>query len=38
MSALVGDDLWDVLSWVTLSVPIAVGVWYALRRRKPAKP
>jgi len=38
ISALVGDDVWDWLSWVTLSIPIAVGVWYALRRRKSVKP
>jgi len=38
ISALVGDDLWDVLSWVTLSVPVAVAVWYAFRRRRSAKP
>ena len=38
VSALLGDDLWDGLSWLTLSVPIAVVVWYALvRRRTPAK-
>ena len=37
ISALVGDDIWDVLSWLTLSVPVAVGVWYAFRRRKAAK-
>lgn len=34
ISALVGDDVWDVLSWITLSVPVAVCVWYAFRRRK----
>ena len=38
ISALVGDDLWDVLSWVTLSVPVAVAIWYAFRRRRSAKP
>jgi hypothetical protein len=38
VSALLGDDLWDGLSWLTLSAPIAVVVWYALvRRRKLAK-
>jgi hypothetical protein len=38
ISALVGDDIWDVLSWMTLSVPVAISIWYAFRRRKPAKP
>jgi hypothetical protein len=37
ISALVGDDIWDVLSWLTLSVPVAVCVWYAFRRRQTAK-
>jgi len=38
VSALLGDDLWDGLSWLSLSVPIVVVVWYALvRRRTPAK-
>jgi hypothetical protein len=38
VSALLGDELWDGLSWLALSVPIAVVAWYALvRRRTPAK-
>jgi hypothetical protein len=37
ISALVGDDIWDVLSWMTLSVPVAVAIWYVFRRRKAAK-
>ena len=37
ISALVGDDVWDILSWVTLSVPVAVAIWYAFRRRRSAK-
>jgi len=38
VSALLGDELWDGLSWLTLSVPIVVVVWYALvPRRTPAK-
>jgi hypothetical protein len=36
VSALLGDDLWDGLSWLTLSVPIAVVAWYALVRRRAA--
>jgi membrane protein implicated in regulation of membrane protease activity len=38
ISALVGDNVWDWLSWLTLSVPVAVCVWYAFRRRRAAKP
>jgi hypothetical protein len=38
ITALVGDDIWDVLSWMTLSVPVAVAIWYAFRRRTAAKP
>jgi len=38
VSALLGDEMWDGLSWLTLSVPIVVVVWYALvRRQMPAK-
>ncbi len=32
ISALVGDDLWDVLSWLTLAVPVAVILYCWLRR------
>ena len=32
ISALVGDDIWDVLSWLTLTVPVAVILYYWLRR------
>ncbi len=27
LSALFGDGVWDELSWVALSVPLAVIVW-----------
>jgi membrane protein implicated in regulation of membrane protease activity len=38
VSALLGDELWDGLSWLALSVPIAVVAWYAfVRRRTQAK-
>ncbi len=33
-SALLGDGMWDVLSWCTLGAPVAVIVW-ALQRREP---
>jgi hypothetical protein len=32
ISALVGDDVWDVLSWVTLGAMVVVMGWYWLRR------
>ncbi|HEV8391498.1 MAG TPA: hypothetical protein VGQ35_16725 [Dongiaceae bacterium] len=31
-SALLGDDIWDVLSWLALAVPVAVILWYWPRR------
>lgn len=32
MSALLGDGVWDVASWLTLSVPVAAVAWFALGR------
>lgn len=32
LSALIGDDAWDALSWITLGIPIVVGTWFSLRR------
>ncbi len=32
LSALVGDDGWDLLSWLTLLAPIAVAAWGWRRR------
>ncbi|HKP27741.1 MAG TPA: hypothetical protein VJV39_27975 [Dongiaceae bacterium] len=32
ISALVGDDIWDVLSWLALAIPLAVILYYWLRR------
>ena len=32
ISALVGDDIWDMLSWLTLAVPVTVILYYWLRR------
>jgi membrane protein implicated in regulation of membrane protease activity len=34
VSALIGDGVWDGLSWLTLSAPIAIVLWFAFRRRK----
>lgn len=28
LSALTGDDVWDVLSWIMLSVPLLVGLYF----------
>jgi hypothetical protein len=33
VTALLGDGIWDDLSCVALSVPIAVAVWFACLRR-----
>ena len=32
VSALLGDDIWDMLSWLALTVPVAVILWCWLRR------
>lgn len=37
LSALLGDDIWDVLSWLTLTLPLLVAVYYLnknLRKKK----
>ncbi len=36
VSALVGDGAWDVLSWLTLAMPIAIGVYCFARPRGPS--
>lgn len=33
LAALLADGLWDLLSWLALSVPVAVCAVYGLRRR-----
>lgn len=32
LSALLGDDIWDVLSWCALAVPIGAVVYFGLNR------
>ena len=32
VSALVGDDIWDALSWLTLAIPVAVILYCWWRR------
>jgi hypothetical protein len=31
LSALFGDGIWDVLSWVALTLPLAAAAWFAGR-------
>ncbi|CAI4030288.1 hypothetical protein DNFV4_00716 [Nitrospira tepida] len=30
ISALLGDGVWDALSWLALGTPIAVSLWFGL--------
>jgi hypothetical protein len=34
ISGLVGDGLWDVMSWIGLGVPVAVCIWFGGCRRR----
>jgi hypothetical protein len=34
VSALVGDGLWDALSWITLAIPIGLCGYFLLKRRQ----
>lgn len=38
ISALLGDDVWDLLSWLTLLAPLAVIGWFYWRARQTAGP
>lgn len=31
--ALIGDGLWDYLSWLALGFPVAIGLWFWLCKR-----
>ncbi len=31
LSAILGDGIWDGLSWIALTIPIAVSLWYIVR-------
>jgi hypothetical protein len=33
-SALVGDGIWDGLSWITLAIPILLGGYCLMRARR----
>ena len=37
LSALVGDGVWDTLSWVLLAVPVATGLRFACCDRPAAE-
>ncbi|WP_397459706.1 hypothetical protein AB3464_13890 [Pseudomonas asplenii] len=34
-TALLGDGLWDALSWLGLGIPTVIGLQALLRRRRP---
>jgi membrane protein implicated in regulation of membrane protease activity len=38
LSALFGDGIWDEVSWVALSIPLAVIVWKYSRAKRPLTP
>jgi hypothetical protein len=31
LSALLGDDIWDAVSWLALGAPLLVIAWYVAR-------
>lgn len=31
VSALLGDGVWDTVSWVTLGIPVLISVWCGVR-------
>ena len=31
LSALLGDGVWDMLSWIALVIPVTVILWHTLR-------
>ncbi|RAI46000.1 hypothetical protein [Rhodoplanes roseus] len=34
LAALIGDGLLDLVSWLTLGVPVAVTAWFVARRQR----
>jgi hypothetical protein len=34
LSALIGDGVWDAVSWLTLGIPIVLCVYFFVRRRR----
>ncbi|WP_138475025.1 hypothetical protein [Dyadobacter bucti] len=35
LSALTGDGFYDLVSWSTLGVPVAVTIWFLFKTKKP---
>jgi hypothetical protein len=33
VSALLGDGIWDLASWMLLGIPVAFAIWYMKLRR-----
>jgi len=38
LSALFGDGIWDEVSWVALSIPLAIIVWKYSRAKRSSSP
>lgn len=36
LSALLGDGVWDTLSWLALTVPLVILAWYYIRGKRSA--
>jgi hypothetical protein len=34
LSALLGDGVWDAVSWATLGLPVAAAAWFGMRRHR----
>ncbi|MCF2489344.1 hypothetical protein [Dyadobacter sp. CY347] len=34
VSALTGDGFFDLLSWLTLGIPVILAVWYLMKPKK----
>jgi hypothetical protein len=34
VSALTGDGFYDLLSWLTLGIPVVLAVWYLIKPKK----
>lgn len=37
ITALVGDDVWDVFSWLTLGIPLVIIGWFLIKKQPTAK-
>lgn len=37
ITALVGDDVWDVFSWLTLGIPLVIIGWFLIKKQPAAK-